>query len=353
MKSIEEEFRSPPANWLAHEQKKAKGWSFKSENMEELLSRPEPPISWLIESLWVDKARGFIAGQPGIGKTWLALEMMFSVSTGQPCLGKYPVQQGAVLLVEEESSTMNLARRIHCMARGRGLLNSDLKSFHHVTRQFLKIPKHEKEIIAFIKAHKIKLVVFDSLRRLHGVDENSSEKMQPILDSFGRINIEGETSVVLIHHLAKGGKEDKHAPKNVFEKMRGTSDLWAWRDCIIGIEGEIGGTVTSNSFQFRDAESPVSIQIKRHIDEVSGAVSLSIEDVEQAEDFMEKCDKMLAYLRKHQPVSKDQVCSKSGGRKQVNSGIFAVMEKRGMVVKHGFKWVVPEYTGTNGNEGNE
>lgn len=352
MKSIEEEFRSPPAEWVSHEQKAKKGWSFKSENMEELLARPEPSISWLIESLWVDKARGFIAGQPGIGKTWLALEMLFSVSTGQPCLGKYPVQQGAVLLVEEESSTLNLARRIHCMARGRGLVNSDLSSFHHATRQFLKIPKHEKELIAFIKANQIKLVVFDSLRRLHGVDENSSEKMQPILDSFGRINIEGNTSVVLIHHLSKQVNE-KGPTKPVFERMRGTSDLWAWRDCIIGVEGEIGASVTSNSFQFRDAESPAPIQVKRHTDEVSGAVTLSIENIEESEDFLEKCEKMMTYLRAHQPVSKDQVCSKSGGRKIDNVRLFAVMEKRGFVVKHGFKWVVPDFAGTTGNEGNE
>jgi hypothetical protein len=352
MKSLEDEFRSPPPDWIAHEQQKKLGWSFKSENMSELLARPAPVISWLIESLWVDKARGLIAGNPGVGKTWLALEMLLSVSTGLPCLNKYAVKAGATLLVEEESSPDNLARRVHCMAHGRGLDTSDLVDFHHITRQFLKIPKHEKELIAFIKHHSIKLVVFDSLRRFHGVDENSSEKMQPILDSFGRINIEAETSVVLIHHLSKQ-PNDKGVRKPVFERMRGTSDLWAWRDCIIGMEGEPEATSASCSFQFRDAESPAPISIKRIVDEASGSTTLEMVNIEESEDFADKSEALLTYVRDHQPVSKDQACTKCKGKKQTNGRIFDILAERSLLVKNGYKWVVPKYMGTNGNDGND
>lgn len=352
MKAIDDEFRPPSPEYLSLLEKKKKGYSFKSETMADLLARPTPVIEWLIEDIWVDKSRGLIAGNPGIGKTWMALEMMFSVSSGLPCLGKYAVKQGGALLVEEESSVMNLARRIHCMARGRGILDSDLVNFHHITRQFVKIPQHEKEMIAFIKAHSIKLVVFDSLRRFHGADENSSEKMQPVLDSFARINTDGGCSVVLIHHLAK--QMDKKADKRpVFERMRGTSDLWAWRDCIIGVEGETGGTVTDCSFQFRDAETPESIQVKRHVDDVSGAIHLAIHDPEDADDFMDKAETIMDYLRDHQPCSKDQVVKKIGGRKENTIRVFDACVKKGLVVKNGYKFVVPDFTGTHGNDGNE
>lgn len=352
MKPIEDAFRNPPPDWIAYEQQKKLGWSFKPESMAALLARPQPVISWLIESIWVDKSRGLIAGNPGIGKTWLALEMLLSVSTGLRCLNKYKVKPGAVLLVEEESSTDNLARRIHCMARGRGLEDSDLVDFHHITRQFLKIPKHEKELIAFIKHHSIQLVVFDSLRRFHGADENSSEKMQPVLDSFGRINIDASCSVILIHHLSKQPNE-KGPRKPVFERMRGTSDLWAWRDCIIGMEGEQEGTSASCSFQFRDAESPAPISIKRHVDDVTGATTLELVNIEELEEFADKSDAILNYIRANQPASKDQICSKTKGRKQDNRRIFDVLVTKQLVVAHGFKWVVPEFTGTNGNDGNE
>lgn len=340
MKPIEGEFRQAPPEWIAIEQKKKLGWSFKSENMADLLARPTPVISWLIESLWVDKSRGLIAGNPGVGKTWLALEMLLSVSSGSPCLGTYAVQQGPTLLVEEESSPDNLARRVHCMARGRGLSGVDLIHFHHITRQFVKIPKHEKELIAFIKRYSIKLVVFDSLRRFHGVDENSSEKMQPILDSFGRINVETGASVALIHHLSKLPNE-RGPRKPVFERMRGTSDLWAWRDCIIGMEGEPESTSALCSFQFRDAESSQPISVKRHVDEVTGAIQMQMVNIEDSEQFADKTDAILAYVRQHQPVSKDQVCTKSKGRKQDNRRIFEILVSKDLIVAQGYKWGVP------------
>src|SRR5258708_7485073 len=191
---IEEEFRSPPPDWIAHEQQKKLGWSFTSETMAELSARPEPQLEWLIQDLWVDKSRGFIAGHPGVGKTWIALDMLLAISTGGLCLGKYtPVVTGATLLVEEEGSLLNLARRVHALARARNLKDSDLTNFHHITRQFLKIPKHEKELIEFLKAKEIKLVVFDSLRRFHNAKENSSDEMQPVLESFARLNFETQS----------------------------------------------------------------------------------------------------------------------------------------------------------------
>lgn len=336
--------------WIGNTKEQVPSFSFVSESISELLAKPEPSIEWLIDSVWVDKSRGLIAGNPGVGKTWAALEMLISVAAGLPCFGKFPVKKGGVLLLEEESSVLNLARRAHTLARGRGLKDHELSNFYHITRQFIKIPTHERELIAYMKLRGIKLAVFDSLRRFHGVDENSSEKMQPILDSFARINIETSASIVLIHHLSK--QQDK-SKKGVFERLRGTSDLWAWRDCIIGMEGESDASEALCSFQFRDAESPKPITLKRTIEKATGAMSLTVSTPDQASDFEEKAGRMLDYLRKHQPCSKDQIIAKSGGRKTDNGMLFEVMIERGMVVAQGYKWIVPEFGGTNGNDGNE
>jgi replicative DNA helicase len=343
LKAIEDEFRSPPAEWLAIERRKSEGWSFKSENMAELLARPEPTLEWLIEDVWVDKSRGIIAGHPGVGKTWLALDMLLSVASGQLCLGKYqPKVVGPVLLVEEEASLLNLARRVHSMARGRGLKASELVNFHHVTRQFLKIPKAEKELIAFIKANHIKLVVFDSLRRLHNAKENSSDDMQPILESFARINTETECSLLLIHHLSKSGNE-KGDKKPIFERMRGTSDLWAWRDCILGLEGEEEATRAICSFQFRDAESQIPIAITRRIDDLSGAISLVASDVEESEEVIEKAELILNYMRtQYGSVSKNHACDNVKGKRDIKLRAFKYLEKNKMVVAEGSEWVVPK-----------
>jgi len=233
---------------------------FVLSNAAELLAKPEPKIEWLIENIWVDKARGLIAGNPGVGKTWLALDMLISVASGQLCMGKYPTKRGAVLLVEEEGSELNLSRRLHSMARARGLQHADLSNLHLLTRQFTKIPTDAAELFHLIAGLDIKLIVFDSLRRFHNAEENSSSEMQPVLDSFARLNAMTEASIVLIHHLSKGSRDVDRRP--IFERLRGSSDFWAWRDCLIGVEGEEEADTAVCSFQFRDAEPQSPITVK-------------------------------------------------------------------------------------------
>lgn len=332
---------------MTEEEKKPR---FIIETAADMLARPAPEIEWLIENIWVDKSRGLIAGNPGVGKTWLALDMLISVASGQLCLGKYPVKKGAVLLVEEEASELNLSRRLHAMARARGLKDSDLSNFHLLTRQFTKIPTDMVELFHLVNDRDIKLIVFDSLRRFHTCDENSSSEMQPVLDSFARLNIMTDASVVLIHHLAKGSRESDHRP--IFERLRGSSDFWAWRDCLIGVEGEEEADSAVCSFQFRDAEAQESITIKRYVGDLSGAISLGVVDVADSEEFAEKSALILSYMKsQYGSLSKEQICTKVKGRKQVLAKVFKVMVKQGLVVRSGALWAVPDLAGTTGNAG--
>lgn len=315
----------------------------------ELLSRPEPKIEWLIENIWADKSRGLIAGNPGVGKTWLALDMLISVASGGLCLGRYPVQKGAVLLVEEEASELNLSRRLHCMARARGLKDTDLSNLFLLTRQFTKIPADSTELFHLVSGLDIKLIVFDSLRRFHNCDENSSSEMQSVLDSFARLNIMTGASIVLIHHLSKSSDVSR---KPLFERLRGSSDFWAWRDCLIGVEGEEESDTAVCSFQFRDAEAQAPITIKRHVGATTGAIALEVLDLEESEEFKDKSEAMLAFMKsQYGSVTKEAIFKAVKGRKQENVRIFKVMEKRGLVAKNGLGWVVPESAGTLGNTG--
>lgn len=324
------------------------------ETASSLLSKPEPKLEWLIENLWVDQSRGLIAGNPGVGKTWLALDMLISVASGQLCLGRYPVRQGAVLLMEEEASELNLSRRLHSMARARGLSAESLANLHLAVRSFAKLPLDVAEIGRYIIAHEIKLVVFDSLRRFHSVDENSSSEMQSVLDAFGRLNMCG-CSVVLIHHLAKASSD--HHSKPLFERLRGSSDLWAWRDCILGVEGEEDASECICSFQFRDAESQPPIRITRAVDDRSGAISMTCSGIEESEEYAEKIAAMLDYMRSQfGAVSKEKVLKNVKGNKQNKGRIFKLMASKGLIVKEGVEWViapVPELAGTGWNGGND
>lgn len=311
----------------------------KLESVTQLLTESEPPLEWLIENIWVDKSRGFIAGNPGVGKTWLALDMLLSVCSGQLCCGKYRVKRGAVLLVEEEASRLNLARRVHALARHRGIKDTDIPNFFHMTRQTVKMPRDVSEIGLFALENDIKLIVFDSLRRFHTANENSSSEMQEVLDSFGNLCTVTEASVVLIHHLSKGARETDN--RAVFERMRGSSDLWAWRDCVIGVEGEDGADMVNLSFQFRDAESTGSVTVKRSVNPSSGAISLEAMDALESPEFMERSELIISWMKtQYGPVSQNAVFKAIRGRRSDFIKTWHLLVKRGLIEQNGVGWKV-------------
>ena len=312
---------------------------FVLSNAAELLGKPEPKIEWLIDNIWTDKSRGLIAGNPGVGKTWLALDMLISVASGGLCMGKYPSKKGAVLLVEEEASELNLSRRLHAMARARGLKDTDLDNLFLLTRQFTKIPEDTKELFHLIATLDIKLIVFDSLRRFHGCDENSSSEMQIVLDSFARLSIMTDASIVLIHHLAKGGRESDNRP--IFERMRGSGDLWAWRDCIIGVEGQEDADEAICSFQFRDAEAQEPIKIKRHVGATTGAIALEAVEMKESEEYADKSASIIDFMRtQYGSVAKDVIFKAVKGGRNEFYRTFKTLAKQGLVVKNGSGWTV-------------
>lgn len=337
MNPIEDAFRPVPKEFT-----RGQRGHLRIESMAQLLTEPEPPIDWLIEGLWTDKSRGFIAGHPGVGKTWIALDMLLSVTTGGLCMNKYkPAYKAACLLIEEEASRRNLQRRIHALSRARGLKDVDLTNLFHITRQFPKVPRDTKEIISIIKANDIKFVVFDSLRRMHSANENSSNEMQVVLDAFALIGVECQCSVLLIHHLAKSGVEN--SGKSIFERMRGSSDFWAWRDCIIGVEGEEDSEIATCSFQFRDAESQAPITVKRCVGETTGAIALEALSTNESPEFLGKVEAARSYiLTEFGSAFLTSIAKALEGRKIENLKAVKLMVKQGILVpKEGGKYGVP------------
>lgn len=304
------------------------------ESGRQLLLKPDLPVQWLIESIWTDKSRGIIAGNPGVGKTWLALDMLIAVCTGLLCLDHYAVKKSPVLLIEEEASEQNLSRRVRAMVKGRGLKETDMDDFYHITRQYARIPRDTDEIISIILANRIKFIVFDSMRRFHTAKENSADEMQPILDSFAKISDKGVCSVAIIHHLSKSNGDGGKKP--IFERMRGTSDLWAWRDCLIGMEGEEEAEEAHCSFQFRDAESTSPILVKRVLDPLTSHITMTAIPMEYHPETEEKIDLIYNYCKsQYGAISKNKICENVGGKKQELLRIIKIMTKRGMLKKDG------------------
>lgn len=312
---------------------------FHLQSVEFLLAQPEPVLEWLIEGLWTAHAKGLLVGQPNLGKTWIALDMLISFVSGLPCLGRFiPARTGNALLIEQEGSMANLNRRFHMLAKGRGLSPESFRRLYHMSFQFPKVPGNEPELIALIKSQAIEFVVFDSLVRFHDKDENSASEMRMVLESFTRINIETGAAVLLIHHLGKSGD----SKRGIWERVRGTSDLVAWRDCLLGLQGEEGSDTVTCSFQFRDAENPAPIQIQRILDKEINSVVMKTVSFDETDEFKDKLEKVYSVIRVHfGEATKEEIWKGLGGSRNKAWKFIEFLEARHLIVKNGLKWTVP------------
>ncbi len=300
-------------------------------SVSELVSTALPPVEWCIQDIWTEGSRGFIFGSPGAGKTWIALDAAISFATGVPLFGQFEVPHPRpALIVEEESSQGNLQRRFHALMTGHGFLPNELTGLYYLVRAFLKIshPGTVYELINIIKDKGIKFVVFDSFRRFHDGDENSSKELIPVLEGFGRIQEDTGAAVVLIHHLNKPNQEKR----NLFDRLRGSSDLWAWRDVLWGIEAEEGETDAKTMLQLRDAESPKPFIIQREINQETGGAILKYQSLSGSASFVEIIQGIEVELKGDPVTSKRAlVLRMKGYRKQDIYQALTVMEMEGRI----------------------
>ena len=232
-----------------------------AESMAGLLLEPWQPIQWLIQGVWCH-GRGFIAGEPSVGKTWVAMGMAISVATGTKFLGTYePLNKGPVLFIQEEESRRNFRDKMGMLVKGAKLDSSALEQFWHVTQKMTNLPRDVDALIKTAKEKRVKATFFDSFREIYKGDENDSGQVLLALDALRRLQNETGCSVVLIHHLNKPNKQNETV--SIWDRLRGSSALRGWRESIIAMTpGDLPG-VARAQFNFKDAPEHLPIDIIR------------------------------------------------------------------------------------------
>jgi hypothetical protein len=72
---------------------------FEAFTLGTLITRP--PRTFLVDGILPETSLGVLYGLPGSGKTFLALDLAFSIANGRPWLG-HSVQQGGVVYIAAE-----------------------------------------------------------------------------------------------------------------------------------------------------------------------------------------------------------------------------------------------------------
>ena len=131
--------------------------------LSELLSTPVEDVEWLVDRLIPVGSLTALSGMPGYFKTWVALHIAKSVSSGESLFGHFDTIKGNVLLVDEEDHKNFLQIRFNTLQ-----VDPGSKIYLWIMEGFkADNASHMDQLKRFVQDHEIKLISFDSLVRIH------------------------------------------------------------------------------------------------------------------------------------------------------------------------------------------
>lgn len=162
-----------------------------------------PPPEWIVDDLLPEADLAMMIGAPAAGKSFAALDLAFSVSTGFTWFNKKVKKPGPVVWIAAEAvGAMRNRARAYAQAKGVDLETTDL----HILEETFSLMDGEDVSAATeaIAALKPKLIIVDTLASASGgANENSGEDMNKVLDNCRKMHAITGALVLLIHHVGK------------------------------------------------------------------------------------------------------------------------------------------------------
>jgi hypothetical protein len=196
--------------------------SFKFQSISDILRKDYGETEWLVDKIIPIETVNIISGEPQNYKTWITMELAKCVASGKSFLDHFDVIQGAVLVIDEEDSERTVKKRFSSL----GITEDSTLPLYYLNQAGFRTNDLSgmKIVVDFVKNNNIKLVVFDSLVRIHTGDENSAKDMSNVLRTLQEIVKCGAT-VILTHHHRKGAVGSTSS-----QNLRGSSDILAGVD---------------------------------------------------------------------------------------------------------------------------
>ena len=166
-----------------------------------------------------------LAGEPGIGKSALALALAASITRGDewPDHTQGPGQGKVVWAETEEAQRPNLDRARAWQIPLRSMIVPSTRGLFadsHLDRK-----EAWSDLVLAAQLPSVALVVVDSLRGAHRGDENSSQVVE-LLTNLASLARDAKIAVLAIHHLRKKSIHDPNASITL-DRIRGSSAIAA------------------------------------------------------------------------------------------------------------------------------
>lgn len=190
----------------------------------------KPP---LLDFIWP----GFLSGTVGAliapgatGKSFWALEAVMSIAcsvAGGDLLQLGHEQSGRVVYLAGEDPEPALVGRVHSIGQ-----HLNKRAREEIARNLTLEPIMGRGLNVMVKPHRdwlieqgsgARLIVLDTLSRVHCLDENSNGDMSRLVSTLEHIAVETGASILYLHHVNKGAAREGQADQQ--QAARGASAL--------------------------------------------------------------------------------------------------------------------------------
>jgi len=279
------------------------------------------PIEFQIDKIWPINSVGFMSGQPGVCKSWLAWEIAICIASGTKLFGQYECRKGKVLAFNAEDDPAMVTRsRIEAFARQKGL---DIKNLdlHLLDVPVITLNDNDiqEQLEITIEQYEPDFLIFDPLRNVHSLDEDKATEMSAKLLHFLRkINRKYSCSILLVCHDKKPSKD---IGSNRPAQVRGTSALIGWRDNAIYLDKEKNGIVKVEIYNRAcQSISPFcfTLQTKNnnHGDLETAQLIVTTQDLIKEQKELEELNEIKEIISRYGPMKRNDIVDKAGIKRE-------------------------------------
>ncbi len=154
------------------------------------LSKIEIQVQWTVHNLIPQEGVTTIQGKAGTGKTYTVLQIGSCVADGKPFCGRPTIQENAYF-IDFENPVPEICRRAKMIG------GSNLRVWH--LSHDPAPPPLDSDEWEMYKLLEPGLIIFDSLRASHHLDENSSRDMTFIMSRLKELRSMGFTVIGILH----------------------------------------------------------------------------------------------------------------------------------------------------------
>lgn len=190
-------------------------WRFDQTEADE---EAMPPRPWIAYRRLIRGKLSLMVAPGSIGKSLFSLQWACAIAMGKGDWCGLDVREKCdVLVVNNEDDRGEMGARLAAVIRQFALRRRDVWQHVHLRgsdrgrfqimeragKYALQRSKRVDELIEYIKAYKIGVVIFDPLVSLHQADENNNVEMDTVCEEFKRIAAKTGAAILLVHHTRK------------------------------------------------------------------------------------------------------------------------------------------------------